>query len=65
MISKKQIEEKIEQLIHEHAHWKQKQKDYIWTDYEKENGSDAYGKLQDYESICNQKIKLLEWVISP
>lgn len=40
------------------------QNNYRWTAYEKENGSDQYGRFQEREEKCVLRIRELEWVLN-
>jgi len=64
MKRKDEIESKISQLQDEVKYWKKQQSEYKWSDYERENGSTAYGNLQEKETVANQKIEMLRWVLS-
>lgn len=62
------MKEKIEQRLAGHKEekeaWIIKQKQYRWTDKEKEEGSTTYGYYQEQEVYYNNKITELEWVLS-
>ena len=40
------------------------QKNYKWSAYEKENGSEQYGRYQEREEKCVLRIRELEWVLN-
>lgn len=59
-----EIQNKINELKVEKEDWLMKQKNYKFTEKEKIEGSFLYGRYQDGETNCDDKIKLLEWVLN-
>jgi hypothetical protein len=64
MNARKEIFEKIEELEHYKIKYQKEMYNYKWTEYEKQNGSEYYGKLQEREAFYDSKILLLQWVLN-
>ena len=61
---KEKILKRIESIKEEMQVHLDCQKNYKWSAYEKENGSEQYGRYQELEEKCILRIRELEWVLN-